>query len=310
MSKYPNFLCTALAFFMAWAPLPAAARDFHIVAISSHNEAPYRQVLDGFRQFLADKGTPVALESFSLDTDSAAAEQGMQKAAGKSDTLFLTLGAAATQAVTRQNGTSPVVACLVLNADNLLQSGNVTVVALDFPLETQVAWIRKFLPDAKNIGILYNPAEGRNRIELADRLLRKAGMTLYTREVAKPQDLPEALEKMAKKPVDALWSLPDPLIYSPQTAKPILLFSFRNRIPLIGLSDAWVRAGALYALEWNYEEVGRQCAATAVKLTQSSKGLPLALPNKVYYSVNARTARHMNLEIPSELQKEASQVHE
>ncbi|MDD5329802.1 MAG: ABC transporter substrate-binding protein [Sulfuricella sp.] len=295
---------------MACVPLSAPAKDFRVVAISSHNEAPYRQALDGFRQFLAEKGVPIVLESFSLETDGAAAEQGIQKAAGKSDTLFLALGTAATQAVIRQNSTNPTVACLVLNADNLPPAGNIAGVTLDFPLETQVAWIRKFLPEAKTIGVLYNPAEGRSRIEQADRLLRKAGMTLYAREVAKPQDLPEALEKIARKQVDALWSLPDPMIYSPQTAKPVLLFSFRNRIPLIGLSDAWVKAGALYALEWNFQDIGRRCAAAAVKLIQGSRALPPALPNRIQYSVNTRTARHMNLEIPAELEKQARQVHE
>lgn len=302
----------ALAFVAAWISLHAAAGDFRIVAVSSRNEAPYRQALEGFRQQLAEKGVASMIETHSLETDSAAAERAIQGAGGKNDTLFLAFGATATQAVARQSAATPVVACLVLDADNLRQTDNIAGVTLDFPLETQVAWIRKFLPEARTVGILYNPAENRKKIGQAEILLRKSGLTLYAREVARPQDLPDALEKMAKNQVDVLWSLHDPLIFSPQTAKPILLFSFRNRIPLIGLSDAWVKAGALYALEWDYEDIGKQCATVAIKIIQGAKpaALPPAPPRKMPYSVNARTAGHMNLEMPAELLKQARQVYE
>ena len=302
----------ALAFVAAWISLPAAAGDFRIVAVSSRNEAPYRQALEGFRQQLAERGVASMIETHSLETDSTAAERAIQGASGKNDTLFLTFGATATQAVSRQSAATPVVACLVLDADNLRQTDNIAGVTLDFPLETQVAWIRKFLPEARTVGVLYNPAGNRKKIGQAEILLRKSGLTLYAREVARPQDLPDALEKMAKNQVDVLWSLPDPLIFSPQTAKPILLFSFRNRIPLIGLSDAWVKAGALYALEWDYEDIGKQCASVAMKIIQGARlaALPPAPPRKMPYSVNARTASHMNLEIPVELLKQARQVYE
>ncbi len=68
--------------------------------------------------------------------------------------------------------------------------------------------------------------------------------------------LPQALANLPNA-VDVILAIPDTTVYTQQASKALLLFSFRNRIPLIGLTEAWVKAGALYALEWDYEELGR-----------------------------------------------------
>jgi putative ABC transport system substrate-binding protein len=47
--------------------------------------------------------------------------------------------------------------------------------------------------------------------------------------------------------------------------KALLLFSFRHKLPLIGLSEAWVQAGALYALDWDYRELGAFCGRLALR---------------------------------------------
>ncbi|MCD6581287.1 MAG: hypothetical protein J7K90_05755 [Desulfuromusa sp.] len=56
------------------------------------------------------------------------------------------------------------------------------------------------------------------------------------------------------------------MVLNPKTAKNILLFSFRNKIPFIGLSNAWVKAGALYALERDYDDIGQQSAEQCVQV--------------------------------------------
>ncbi|MFO0732606.1 MAG: ABC transporter substrate binding protein [Nitrospiraceae bacterium] len=53
---------------------------------------------------------------------------------------------------------------------------------------------------------------------------------------------------------------------TPHTAEPILLSTFRNKIPLAGLSTSWVKAGALYALDRDYLDIGSQCGEIAGKI--------------------------------------------
>jgi putative ABC transport system substrate-binding protein len=99
-------------------------------------------------------------------------------------------------------------------------------------------------------------------------------------------------------------------VLSLQTAEAILLFSFRNRIPFTGLSNSWVKAGALYALDRDYLDIGAQCGEMAHRILSGAapSALPPARPRKLTYAVNLRTAEHMKLEIPAALLKGAERV--
>ena len=58
---------------------------------------------------------------------------------------------------------------------------------------------------------------------------------------------------------------------TPQTAEPILLSTLKNKIPLVGLSSSWVKAGALYALDRDYVDIGLQSGELAGQTTEWSQ---------------------------------------
>ena len=110
----------------------------------------------------------------------------------------------------------------------------------------------------------------RRRSDEAKLWADKFGLSLRAEKVSTPREIPAALKNLSKS-IDVLWGIPDKIVFTQQTAKEILLFSLRNRIPLIGLSSSWVKAGALYALDWNYRDVGKTCGESAVAIL---KGKP------------------------------------
>ena len=83
--------------------------------------------------------------------------------------------------------------------------------------------------------------------------------------------------------VDALWSVADSTVFSPGSTKFILLHTLRNKIPFIGLSPAFVKAGALMALAADYQEVGTQCGELAVRVLSGYQpsSLPITMPEKI-----------------------------
>src|SRR2546425_8044938 len=113
------------------------------------------------------------------------------------------------------------------------------------------------------------------------------GLTLLARKAHSPKDLPDALASLNNR-ADGLWGVADQIVLNPQTVKPILLFSLRNRIPFVGLSATWVKAGALYALDRDYDDIGRQLGEAAVKILRGAApgSLPPASPRKVVYCIN------------------------
>jgi|SRR5581483_8971505 len=303
-------ITTVLLLVATVCPLAVAAESGLILIVTSQDTTPYKDVVTGFRQSLAGlNGTIGPVEEHCLQGDVHKASEVFKTAKGQHVQLILTVGSLATQAALQEASEIPTVASMIPSAAELRQSPNATGVVLDFPLETQLQWLQKIAPQAKTIGVLFNPKENRSRIEAATKVAHSLGLTLLTEEVDTPQALPDALENLTKQ-AEIVWGITDQTVLSPQTAEPILLFSFRHRIPFAGLSTSWAKAGALYALDRDYKDVGRQCGEMAAKLLNgtAASALPPAPPRKVFYALNLKTAEYMKMAIPQPLIDGAQQV--
>jgi putative ABC transport system substrate-binding protein len=293
----------------AWVPPCAAAEQ--IVVLASRDAPPYAQAIGGFRDYLKERGVKMELRVQALEGDAAKARDVVGEVLQEGASLIFTLGSLATKSACDQIRETPIVAGLILNAGEWKGAGNITGVALEFPLETELEWLQRFLPGRERVGVLFNAKENREKVERAARLAGQVGLDLVALEVNRPKDLPGVLKGLSRR-IDVLWGMPDQVVFSRQTAKAILLFSFRNRIPFVGLSRAWVKAGALYALERDYRDLGAQCGEMAFKILQGETvdSIPAASPRTVTYVLNRKTMRHLKLSIPEDLIRGASKVFE
>jgi putative ABC transport system substrate-binding protein len=137
----------------------------------------------------------------------------------------------------------------------------------------------------------------------------RALLSVQAIQVDGPAQLPDALQALTNR-ADVLWSLNDPVVYNTETARSLLVFSLRNRIPMIGQSAAWVRAGALYALDRDYDDVGAQCAQLAAVVLSGVSPAQIAPvpPRKVRYAINARTAADLGVILPNAVLRGAVEV--
>jgi putative ABC transport system substrate-binding protein len=283
----------------------------HVVVLISHDAAPYHDALNGFQRALAQREMDVDFDVIALQGDAQKVAPAMLKAKRDGAALVFTMGLVATQAALAENSDIPVVAGLILSADALKKRTNATGVVLEMPMKLQLEWIQRLMPSDTTVGVLYNPAENRQRVEEADGLARDMGLKLVAYEVDTPQSLPNVLETVAKR-IDVLWGIADSVVVSPETAKTLLVYSFRNRIPFIGLSSAWVKAGALFALDWDYEDVGAQCAELAVRIFRGTRAGNIApeSPRRVTYAVNLKTAREMRVVLRESVISGAAKAYE
>ena len=285
------------------------AEDTSNVVLVSHKTAPYKDVFAGFQNFLSQQGIKIDYDVHILENDLSETQQIIHHIKEEKADILFTVGNRATEMVLKDIADIPVVASMILKNIKLTKAKNATGVTLEFPIETEFYWLRQFLPEVRRIGVIYNPEENHEKIHLAKSVAKKMGLTLYTQEVNQPKDIPNALKNIAKNG-DVLWGIPDTMVLNPQTARQILLFSFRNNIPFCGLSPNWVEAGALYSLCWDYTDIGMQGGEAALKIQQGSKpdSVPIAAPRKVLYSINLKTARQMKIKISQELLLNAHQV--
>lgn len=281
-----------------------------IAVMMSSKAEPFAQTAGGFREFLARQGVQSSYEVITMGEDEEHAAAAVQRLKSIQPQLVLTVGAFATERTLNVFSEVPVVACLVLRTGDLKQHRNATGVGLEFPIRTQFDWIHRILPQARTVGVLYNPGENQEKIEAAAEIARSMGMRLEAEKVSAPTDVPGALNNISRR-ADVIWGTPDSITLTPVIAKNVLLFSFRQNIPFIGPSATWVKAGALYSLDWDYNDLGAQCGELAWKILNGTRpaDLPVAAPRRVQYSVNLSTARQMKVAVSDEIVRGAQKKY-
>jgi putative ABC transport system substrate-binding protein len=73
-----------------------------------------------------------------------------------------------------------------------------------------------------------------------------------------------------------------------------------------------VKAGAIYALGWDYVDMGNQCGVMAQKILQGTAvtALPTESPRKVSYALNRKAIEHMNIKLTSSVMNGAIEIYE
>ena len=248
-----------------------------------------------------------------MPEEGQAADDRLAEIKKKSPQLFVTLGSAATAQLAKVVKETPVVFCMALNptASGFIRSmnssgNNLTGASLDIPPQIQFEALRSIVPTAKKLGVVYNPQETEVVVSQAKRAAKEIGLDLIGAPVASGEKVPEALRSLEKS-VDALWSVADGTAFSSGSMETFFLHTLRNKIPFMGLSPAFVKAGALMALSVDYQEVGAQCGglATRVLAGEYPWTLPITTPQKVTLHINLKTAETIGLKIPADRLKGA-----
>ena len=239
------------------------------------------------------------------------ASQFVSKKTKSPPAIIITLGTSAAEIAQTAFPDTPLLATMVLQENVLRHKENSAVILLSFPVEVQLQWLQKFLPQARRVGILYDPALNSNWIRGSGKCRPGKNMEIVSYEINSPKQLQAGLKDISRN-ADVLLAIPDQTVYSGKTAKEVLLFSYRNHIPFVGLSASWVKAGALYAIEVDYRDLGRQTAGLANKILagKSLGKTAVFYPENVSYSLNIRTKDYLRLDISNDMIKGASMAFE
>ena len=147
--------------------------------------------------------------------------------------------------------------------DNL-NPERITRIYIDQPFERFLALTKAVMPRATRIGLLlYSPSnEQRNSLE---KTAQNAGFELAIGEVDSNDDIGESLSHLVNN-IDVLIALPDSRIHNSNTISNILTTSYRNHIPVIGFSSAYVKAGATAAVYTSLNDISKQVSDEAVQI--------------------------------------------
>jgi len=200
---------------------------------------------------------------------------------------------------------------MVLNPPSIVGDGkNVTGASMNIPAEEAIRLFKQLGPAIKRVGAIYSRARTGYLVKRAESLAKNEGIQLVTREITSPREIAAALESL-QDGIDALWILPDETTLAQPALQQILLFSYRKKIPVLGLSERHAQLGALFALSFaSSEDIGRQAAELALTVLSGTKAteIPYTTPRKVSLTVNLKTAGKLGIEVPKTILGRATTV--
>jgi putative ABC transport system substrate-binding protein len=302
-------LTIVLVLILSLAALASPAAAARVAVLLSAKVSEYEDALKGFRESNPHQIAAV----YDMDGDLDRGRKQLTEIAEKiKPDLIFAVGVWALQAVVSRPPSVPVVYAMVLNPPSVLgaDAKNVTGASMNVPVEQPIRLFKQLGPQVKRIGVIFNRNRTGYLVRQAQAVAHEEGLELVTREVSSPKDVVAALESL-QDGIDALWIVPDETTLSQAVVQQMLLFSYRKRIPLLGLSDRHAQMGALFALSFaSGEDIGRQAGelAQAILNGRAASGVPYTNARKVFLTVNLKAAQKLGLEIPQVILTRATNV--
>ena len=270
------------------------AADFQVVIVSSERSPAYQEAADALLGELERQGVP---RKTTLQITPSELGTGGELTAR----LFVTLGADAAMAVVKADPRAPILCTLLpqesferVRRDSGRRSNSVlSAVYINQPLNRQMDLVRLALPDAGRVGLILGDGS-QGQIPAVESAAQSRGFKLVIAVVAPGEPVFKGLKKILEE-ADLLLAWPDQQIYNSNSIQNVLLASFRARVPLIGFSSAYVRAGALVAVYSTPAQIGIQAGATARGVLQGKTMPPPQYPVEFSVSVNEHVARSLGL---------------
>lgn len=158
----------------------------------------------------------------------------------------------------------PIVHLLVIHPEIIIdETRPVTGVSLSVPIKVQFNEIKRYFPEVKRVGLVYDPKRSRKFIEQLDSVRPDLEfIALATENIA---EVPELIHSLRGK-VDLLWMLPDLTATNNITIQSYVVFSIRNKIPLLTFSQKLLKHGATIAVTFDTDEMAKQAAALAIDM--------------------------------------------
>lgn len=303
------------------AEKPAAEAKTFKIGISQFVEHPAldaarKGFIDGMKELGYEEGKNVEYLVENAQADSATCQTIANKFKQDKVDLILAIATPNAQAAANVVKDIPIVITAVTDpvsaglAESLEKPGkNITGTTDMNPVEEQVALVKKILPDAKKLGVLYNAGEVNSvvQVDIVKQAAQKLGLELVEATASNASEVNQAAASLAGK-VDAVYVPTDNTVASAISS--VVKVTNRAKIPLIGSERGQVDQGGIATLGIDYYLLGKQTAEAADKILKGGNpaDIPITGSRDLKLIINKKAADAIGLEIPKELLSSADEV--
>ncbi len=288
---------------------PCYASD--VAAIKDRNLRPFKEAVEGF-----EATTTADIHVYIIDMKRDPTGKKLTRTVKKKKVdMIYALGSKALKLAIDKLKEIPIVFSYVLKPEKIIgdtdDKRTIAGISMLIPPGEQLSAFKIIAPTLNRIGVVYDSTKSNELIKKARSSAQELGITLVEKTISNKEEAVSAVYDL-KGQIDCVLMLPDTTFVTAKTMKHLLLFSFKNNIPIIGLSDKYVKQGALLALSFNNREVGKQAGEIASKII-SGEDIPRNLyldPRSLELSINKKTADKLGISIQESVLKTAHQVYE
>lgn len=284
------------------------------IGISQIAEHP---ALDGAREgFIAGleargfiAGENITLDIQNAQGDIANSQMIAQNFVSQNKDMIFAIGTPSAQSAVNATSEIPILITAVTDAvkaglvKDVTKSGtNVAGTSDAVPIDTQLALMKKILPDVKRVGILYNTSEINSEIQVekVKELAPNHNLEIIVAGVSNTNEVAQALQSIIGK-IDVLYTLTDNIIAS---AMPLITTNAAEKgIAVIGAEEAHVKSGALATEGINYYDLGFQTGTMAADVLEGKDigEMPVSTLEEMELVLNEEVAKKLGITFPEDL---------
>ncbi|MDF2522733.1 MAG: sugar transporter substrate-binding protein [Clostridiales bacterium] len=270
----------------------------------------------GFVNALKDKGY-IEGDNITIDVQNAQGDQSnlstiSDRFVTNKVNLVLAIATPAAQSIAGKTKDIPVLATAVtdfksakLVNSNAAPGGNVSGTTDMNPIKEQIDLLKKLVPNAKTVGVLYTSSEDNSILQakLAKEAIEKLGLKYVEATVTNSNDVQQATQSIVTK-CDVIYIPTDNVFAS---AMPVVNgITSKSKTPTIVGESGMVNNGGLATLGINYEKLGYQTGLMAVKILKGEakpETMPIESSTDFDFAINGSVAKEIGLTIPTDLEK-------
>lgn len=292
--------CSTLAVLAAgfWAAGRGYAESLTVPAsvtiVAATEIEAHRVAIEGIRTRLAKSSVEIRIVNLSAFRNVGSRAD---RLAAPDTRAIIAIGTEALDLVSAERPDVPVVSTMVLRGNAGAKpraSRPAATIVLDVPFPALLARLKQAFPGKTRLGIIWNTSRGGPPAAVLEARAQQSGFTVRIVDCPAAEQLLAAFLTL-KGQVDFVWCLPDGALYNGATIRPLILASIENRLPLIGFSESFVRAGAAAGIYPDYRDIGLQTGEAAQQIL-SGQAVPASEgPRKLMFAVNQGVLRLLGL---------------
>ncbi|WP_193369587.1 ABC transporter substrate-binding protein [Pelagibius marinus] len=311
---------TAAALTAAGLTLSAGAQEITVATTAIVEHPALDAARDGVRDELAAagyvEGKNLRFLYESAQGNPATAAQIARKFVGEAPDVIVPISTPSAQAVVSATDDIPVVFTAVtdpvgakLVGDPMMPGGNVTGMSDLSPIGKHLDLIKQISPDAKIVGVPFNPGEA-NSVTLLELIKKEAparGLTIVEAPATKSSEVLGAAQSLVGK-ADVIYVPTDNTIVSAFEA--VVKVGVDNKVPVYAGDTDSVPRGAIAAVGFNYYDIGRQTGKMVVRILKGEAPgtIPVEGVEITELYVNPAMAAKMGVTIPDSVIAKAKEV--